>query len=172
MLLVTAGNSDMDTLLMAIDDDGDGRVGVDEFIAAFKSLGVEKNLERERKKKKRRRIKEVRKQFLVSTFCVNMIILPRQARDTHRESTQKERTTVFLQARRIRKLAGLFEEFDTNNDGVVDTRELWEGCHRFGLTPDVEQIKLMVARADNGYDGTRHATCHNHFLNSGSRFKR
>jgi Ca2+-binding EF-hand superfamily protein len=68
MLLVTAGNSDMDTLLMAIDDDGDGRVGVDEFIAAFKSLGVEKNLERERKKKKRRRIKEVRKLFLVSTF--------------------------------------------------------------------------------------------------------
>eukprot|EP01046_Picozoa_sp_COSAG06_P004094 COSAG06_NODE_167_length_21546_cov_35.001352_17_plen_89_part_00 len=56
------------------------------------------------------------------------------------------------------RLDDRFEEFDTNNDGVVDTRELWEGCHRFGLTPDVEQIKLMVARADNGYDGT--CACH------------
>eukprot|EP01044_Picomonas_judraskeda_P015650 COSAG03_NODE_2658_length_2552_cov_75.142682_3_plen_126_part_00 len=50
----------------------------------------------------------------------------------------------------------MFEEFDVNKDGVVDTRELWEGCHRFGLTPDVEQIKLMVARADNGFDGAGH----------------
>lgn len=111
------GNSDMDTLMMAIDADGDGRVGVDEFLKAFKSLGVEKNLERERKKQRRRRAKEVR---------------------------------------RTRKLAALFEEFDVNKDGVVDTRELWEGCHRFGLTPDVEQIKLMVARADNGFDGAGH----------------
>eukprot|EP01046_Picozoa_sp_COSAG06_P004093 COSAG06_NODE_167_length_21546_cov_35.001352_16_plen_79_part_00 len=64
----------MDTLLMAIDDDGDGRVGVDEFIAAFKSLGVEKNLERERKKKKRRRIKEARRIRKLAGLCVLLLV--------------------------------------------------------------------------------------------------
>ena len=114
---VEPDGGDMENLLMEMDTDGDGRVGVTEFIKAFKKLGVEKTLEKERKRRKRRRIKA---------------------------------------AARTRHLAWLFEEFDTNRDGVVDTRELWEGCHRFGLTPDVEQIKLMVERADGGHDGAGH----------------
>lgn len=60
------------------------------------------------------------------------------------------------EARQLRIVLVLLGAWQVNKDGVVDTRELWEGCHRFGLKPDVEQIKLMVARADNGFDGAGH----------------
>ena len=41
----------------------------------------------------------VRKRYFWRGFAIKMIILPRQARDKHRESTQ-ELSTVFLQAAR------------------------------------------------------------------------
>ena len=95
---VPGDSDDMDTLLMHIDDDGDGRVGVDEFLAAFKGLGVEKTLERERKVHKRRRIKA---------------------------------------AKRLRKLAALFEEFDTNNGALFTHVYL-------ALTPGLADVWLRL----------------------------
>ena len=37
-----------------------------------------------------RQTQQVRKQYRFCTFYIQMIVLPRQARDKHRESTQKE----------------------------------------------------------------------------------
>ena len=47
---VEPDGGDMENLLMEMDTDGDGRVGVTEFIKAFKKLGVEKTLEKEVKR--------------------------------------------------------------------------------------------------------------------------
>jgi hypothetical protein len=53
-------------------------------------------------------------------------------------------------AARTRKLVRMFESMDRDNDGTVSSKELFFGCMRAGLNIGLEDIKLMVRRADNG----------------------